>query len=187
MIGAIVNDLTASQQMCLKAASVVGRTFSYELLHRVYPIEVDRLTLVNDVAALKRLGFITAGTAEEAADVPMLPGGLRDRRVKRHLEKEEEERKRGGLVAAAMGEMGGMGGMGGGSEPNPSASTSSSSNATSFSSWSGGEAGTKEGHSIEAGCFRFSRLIVHEVRGRDEGKRGREVAGGNSDEVVVIC
>ena len=187
MIGAIVNDLTASQQMCLKAASVVGRTFSYELLHRVYPIEVDRLTLVNDVAALKRLGFITAGTAEEAADVPMLPGGLRDRRAKRHLEKEEEERKRGGLVAAAMGEMGGMGGMGGGSEPNSSASTSSSSNATSFSSWSGGEAGTKEGHSIEAGCFRFSRLIVHEVRGRDEGKRGREVAGGNSDEVVVIC
>jgi tetratricopeptide (TPR) repeat protein len=50
-----VDRLTATQQLTLKAASVIGRAFLVRTLQAVYPIETDGARLQDDLAALARL------------------------------------------------------------------------------------------------------------------------------------
>lgn len=50
-----IDRLTPSQQLTLKVASVIGRTFEYELLQNVHPIETDRHNLSHHLGALRDL------------------------------------------------------------------------------------------------------------------------------------
>jgi class 3 adenylate cyclase/tetratricopeptide (TPR) repeat protein len=53
-----IDRLTAQQQLTLKVASVLGRTFPFELLRAVHPVEEDRATLPEQLAGLERLGLM---------------------------------------------------------------------------------------------------------------------------------
>ncbi|PTL85056.1 adenylate/guanylate cyclase domain-containing protein [Vitiosangium sp. GDMCC 1.1324] len=53
-----IDRLTPQQQLTLKVASVLGRTFSFELLRAVHPVERDRATLPEQLAALEQLGLV---------------------------------------------------------------------------------------------------------------------------------
>lgn len=50
-----IDRLSPPQQLTLKAASVIGRTFDYPTLHSIYPLETDRATLPEHLRALDRL------------------------------------------------------------------------------------------------------------------------------------
>jgi class 3 adenylate cyclase/tetratricopeptide (TPR) repeat protein len=53
-----IDRLTPQQQLTLKVASVLGRTFSFELLRAVHPVEEDRATLPEQLAELERRGLV---------------------------------------------------------------------------------------------------------------------------------
>ncbi|WNG32436.1 AAA family ATPase [Archangium violaceum] len=53
-----IDRLTPQQQLTLKVASVLGRTFSFELLRAVHPVEQDKATLPEQLAALEHLGLV---------------------------------------------------------------------------------------------------------------------------------
>ncbi|MBA3530331.1 MAG: AAA family ATPase, partial [Ardenticatenales bacterium] len=50
-----IDRLTASQQLTLKVASVIGRVFSFKTLQEVHPIEADKPHLTDYINALARL------------------------------------------------------------------------------------------------------------------------------------
>jgi predicted ATPase/class 3 adenylate cyclase len=50
-----IDRLTASQQLALKVASVIGRAFAFRVLREVHPIEADKPALPMHFAALERL------------------------------------------------------------------------------------------------------------------------------------
>ena len=54
-----IDRLTPQQQLMVKVASVIGRTFSYQLLHDIYPVDRDRAYLASGLQALARLGITT--------------------------------------------------------------------------------------------------------------------------------
>jgi class 3 adenylate cyclase/tetratricopeptide (TPR) repeat protein len=53
-----IDRLTPQQQLTLKVASVLGRTFSFERLRAVHPVEGDRASLPEQLAALEELGLV---------------------------------------------------------------------------------------------------------------------------------
>jgi len=59
-----LDRLTPSQQLALKVASVIGRVFAVETLEQVYPVSADRLRLVEDLKAIRRLEITTLETPE---------------------------------------------------------------------------------------------------------------------------
>ena len=58
LITSRIDRLTQQQQLTLKVASVLGRAFSFELLHAVHPVETDRPTLPQQLAELERLDLV---------------------------------------------------------------------------------------------------------------------------------
>jgi tetratricopeptide (TPR) repeat protein len=58
-----LDRLTAQQQLTLKVASVLGRSFSFEVLLSVHPLAQDRATLPEQMEALSRLGFLVLESA----------------------------------------------------------------------------------------------------------------------------
>lgn len=50
-----IDRLTPQQQLTLKSASVIGRVFTYHLLHQIYPVEGDKGQLSDDLNVLDRL------------------------------------------------------------------------------------------------------------------------------------
>lgn len=61
-----VDHLTPRQQLTLKVASILGRSFSVETLRDVHPIDADKPGLTADLAALEQLDFIRADHAAPA-------------------------------------------------------------------------------------------------------------------------
>jgi class 3 adenylate cyclase len=59
-----IDRLAPDQQLTLKVASVIGRVFPFRLLHDIHPIEADRRSLPETLAALERLD-LTAPVAPE--------------------------------------------------------------------------------------------------------------------------
>jgi tetratricopeptide (TPR) repeat protein len=59
-----VDRLTASQQLALKVASVIGRLFTYRTLRDVHPIEVHASQLADDLNALHRLDITLLQSSE---------------------------------------------------------------------------------------------------------------------------
>jgi peroxiredoxin/class 3 adenylate cyclase len=53
-----IDRLTPSQQILLKAASVVGRRFLFRLVHAIHPMGVDLASLAGDVARLEEMGIL---------------------------------------------------------------------------------------------------------------------------------
>jgi class 3 adenylate cyclase len=53
-----IDQLLPAQQMVLKVASVIGRSFAYQLLHDIYPVEEDRPQLKDHLAALQRFDVL---------------------------------------------------------------------------------------------------------------------------------
>ncbi|WP_353411985.1 adenylate/guanylate cyclase domain-containing protein [Arenicella sp. 4NH20-0111] len=49
--------LSLDQQLALKTASIIGRQFSMEELHHIYPVETDREALHQDIDALSIIGM----------------------------------------------------------------------------------------------------------------------------------
>jgi len=50
-----IDRLTPQQQLALKVASVIGRVFTYHILHDIHPIADDRPQLASDLMSLERL------------------------------------------------------------------------------------------------------------------------------------
>ncbi len=50
-----IDRLTPQQQLALKVASVIGRVFTYHILHDIHPIASDRPQLASDLMSLERL------------------------------------------------------------------------------------------------------------------------------------
>lgn len=59
-----IDRLSPPQQLTLKAASVIGRTFPYPTLHHIYPVDADRQQLNTHLEALGRLDL----TEQEAPE-----------------------------------------------------------------------------------------------------------------------
>jgi len=59
-----IDRLSPPQQLTLKAASVIGRTFPYPTLHHIYPVEADRQQLDIHLDALSRLDLTEQETPE---------------------------------------------------------------------------------------------------------------------------
>jgi predicted ATPase/class 3 adenylate cyclase len=55
MITSRIDQLTPSQQLTLKVASVIGRAFAFRILHDIHPIEVNKPHLKNYLNILERL------------------------------------------------------------------------------------------------------------------------------------
>ena len=55
-----IDRLTAGQQLTVKVASAIGRTFPYSLLRDIYPIEADKAQLHEELDALGQLGITPA-------------------------------------------------------------------------------------------------------------------------------
>jgi class 3 adenylate cyclase len=53
-----IDQLLPAQQMVLKVASVIGRSFAYQLLHDIYPVEADKPQLKDHLEALQRFDVI---------------------------------------------------------------------------------------------------------------------------------
>jgi len=53
-----IGSLSAPQQLTLKVAAVLGRSFDLDLLSRLHPASAARETLVNDIEAAERAGLI---------------------------------------------------------------------------------------------------------------------------------
>ena len=59
-----IDRLTASQQLTLKVASVIGRIFEFETLHDIHPIETDKNHLADYLNGLARLDITRLETPE---------------------------------------------------------------------------------------------------------------------------
>ncbi|MDF1661888.1 MAG: redoxin domain-containing protein [Planctomycetota bacterium] len=53
-----IDRLSPAQQMMLKTASVIGRSFSFRLAHAIHPMQPDLADLAGDVARLEELGIL---------------------------------------------------------------------------------------------------------------------------------
>ena len=53
-----IDRLAPPQQLTLKVASVIGRSFAYRLLHDIYPIAADRPTLPDQLEGLQRRSLV---------------------------------------------------------------------------------------------------------------------------------
>ena len=53
-----IDRLAPPQQLTLKVASVIGRSFAYRLLHDIYPIAADRPTLADQLDGLQRRSLV---------------------------------------------------------------------------------------------------------------------------------
>jgi class 3 adenylate cyclase/tetratricopeptide (TPR) repeat protein len=53
-----IDRLAPPQQLTLKVASVIGRSFAYRLLHDVYPIAADRSTLAGQLEGLQQRSLV---------------------------------------------------------------------------------------------------------------------------------
>lgn len=62
--GSVIDQLTPAQQLTLKVASVIGRTFTLEVLRDIYPDEAGRADLLDQLQALVQLDLITVHTPE---------------------------------------------------------------------------------------------------------------------------
>ncbi len=62
LITSRIDRLPPQQQLTLKAASVIGRSFGLEALQHIYPVAVDRVALPEHLAALDRLDLTTQET-----------------------------------------------------------------------------------------------------------------------------
>lgn len=63
-----IDRLTATQQLTLKVASVIGRLFAYRILHDTYPVDSDRPILQNQLDTLSKLDFTFVQTPEPEAE-----------------------------------------------------------------------------------------------------------------------
>ncbi len=59
-----IDQLTPSQQLTLKAASVIGPTFTFDVLESIYPIESDKPQLREHLNVLDRLGILALDRLE---------------------------------------------------------------------------------------------------------------------------
>ena len=59
-----IDRLTPSQQLTLKVASVIGRSFAYGTLHDVHPIEADKVHLTDYLNTLDKLNITQLETPE---------------------------------------------------------------------------------------------------------------------------
>jgi predicted ATPase len=59
-----IDRLAPPQQLTLKVASVIGRSFTYRLLHDIYPIAADRPTLADQLEGLQRRSLVLPETPE---------------------------------------------------------------------------------------------------------------------------
>ncbi|HLF26484.1 MAG TPA: adenylate/guanylate cyclase domain-containing protein [Anaerolineae bacterium] len=59
-----IDRLTPPQQMTVKAASVIGRTFPYRILRDIHPIEIDKPHLADYLATLQQLNLTLLDTPE---------------------------------------------------------------------------------------------------------------------------
>jgi class 3 adenylate cyclase/tetratricopeptide (TPR) repeat protein len=59
-----IDRLAPPQQLTLKVASVIGRSFAYRLLHDVYPIAADRPTLPDQLEGLQARSLVLSETPE---------------------------------------------------------------------------------------------------------------------------
>jgi class 3 adenylate cyclase/tetratricopeptide (TPR) repeat protein len=59
-----IDRLPPPQQLTLKVASVIGRTFAYPALHSIYPLDTDRDQLPGHLQALDRLDLTNLETPE---------------------------------------------------------------------------------------------------------------------------
>lgn len=64
VIASRIDRLTPSQQLTLKVASVIGRVFPISVLHAIYPIEIDKARLTNDLIMLQQLDITPLDTPE---------------------------------------------------------------------------------------------------------------------------
>ena len=60
-----IDRLAPPQQLTLKVASVIGRSFAYRLLHDVYPIAADRPTLAGQLESLQQRSLVLPETPEQ--------------------------------------------------------------------------------------------------------------------------
>ena len=60
-----IDRLAPPQQLTLKVASVIGRSFAYRLLHDVYPIIADRPTLADQLEGLQQRSLVLPETPEQ--------------------------------------------------------------------------------------------------------------------------
>src|SRR5262249_12181140 len=61
----LVDRLTPRQQLALKVAAVVGRTFSVRAVTEAYPVSDDRESVPEDLQALRALDLIAPASAEQ--------------------------------------------------------------------------------------------------------------------------
>ncbi len=61
-----LDRLTPHQQLLLKVASTLGRTFAVPVLREIYPLADERVVLLEELACLARLGFIQLEALEPA-------------------------------------------------------------------------------------------------------------------------
>jgi class 3 adenylate cyclase/tetratricopeptide (TPR) repeat protein len=59
-----LDRLSPSQQLTLKAASVIGRVFAFRVLHDIYPLEQERASLPGHLDAFGRLDLVHQETPE---------------------------------------------------------------------------------------------------------------------------
>ena len=59
-----IDQLSPSEQMVLKVASVIGNLFSSQLLHQIFPVPADRPYLDSHLQTLQRLDLIVPGEAD---------------------------------------------------------------------------------------------------------------------------
>lgn len=59
-----IDRLTPTQQLTLKVASVIGRSFTVRTLQAIYPVTTTNAHLASDLALLTRLGIIARDTPE---------------------------------------------------------------------------------------------------------------------------
>jgi len=64
LITSRIDQLMPSQQLTLKVASVIGPTFTFDVLESIYPIESDKPQLKEHLDALDRLGIISREKSE---------------------------------------------------------------------------------------------------------------------------
>lgn len=60
-----LDRLSPSEQLTLKVASVIGMTYSLQMLHSVYPLEADKPYLANHMESMEKLELIR-GSSNEA-------------------------------------------------------------------------------------------------------------------------
>jgi len=59
-----IDRLTPQEQLTIKVASVIGRSFSYRLLHDIHPVESDKVHLESNLETLAQNAFIRKVASE---------------------------------------------------------------------------------------------------------------------------